>query len=1238
MKLKDMSIRSRMVTGISLMLILVGILGFVGVVQTNKLWRSTKNLYEHPFHVATTMRDIRGNIHTIREMMVEIAMKPDMDIGSMRHNAYRIDSLERLIYEQFELVGERYLGPKKDVITARKSFAEYKFHRDRIIEFRSKGMYEQAVEYRYKYSLPFINSYMKNIETIVNFADNKAKSFMDSAQRERDLLFRQMVLLIVLIMFVSALTGFFMIRSVRAPVRDLTEIARRFQNGDFQARSDNDSKNELGVLAGVFNDLADRVERDLIVKDGIAQIASSVLKTNEPAIFGQNLLNALIQQTQAVGGALYLLNREKMVYEPFCSVGMDENRLRVFKADPPEGEPGLAVSTGEIQVIRSIPEDSRFVFPSVSGTLYPRSLLTIPVLDKEQVAAVISLSSLDVFTENALSVIRESWPTITTGINGMLGHHKTILYAQKLDQQNIELAQKSHELKIQADELKEYNVELELQKKQLNEANRLKSEFLSNMSHELRTPLNSILALSGVLIARTRDRLSKEESSYLEIVERNGRNLLNLINDILDLSKIEAGKLDLNPQNITVASLLRGLEESFLPLAQSRGLSFVTRIPDKELMIKNDPEKVRQILTNLIGNAIKFTTTGGITIECKANVQQVEIMVSDTGIGISRENLPHIFEKFRQVDGSSSRRHEGTGLGLAIVQELVKRLGAGIRVESEVGKGSRFILVLPREWKGDNNPLPVQSFIPAEIQQSDRTVLIVDDDPGVVHELSGYLREAGYNTIESTDGSQVLQMAKMYRPFAITLDVIMPGMDGWEVLQKLKQDPETHDIPVIMVSVSSDKETGIALGAVGHIIKPVDRSTVLNEFNKLRSFPSLVMVVDDNPTDLESMAGIIENENIRVIRAKGGQECLEMMNTLKPDVLVLDLNMPETDGFMVLDRLHRNAETMNIPVIIATAKDLSPEEKLLLNGKVVSILLKNQTTAHQIFDEVSRILKRLEHMALREKSGNQEFPKRILIIEDNPDAIVQIKMVLRNEGYLVDVASSGFEAIAYVAHTLPDGIILDLMMPGMDGFEVLERIRGTLKTAHIPVLVLTAKTLTRDDLGKLSANNVQQLVQKGRIDLDSLLGKIHGMMNPAGKSLKKENPHPEILPDQKITPADILIVEDHPDNLVSLKAMLPDTVKIAEATNGESALALIHTQNFSLILLDISLPGMSGTEVLQKIRRTEGLEALPVVAVTARAMKGDREELISLGFTDYLSKPVDQLQLNAVIERYIGKQ
>ncbi|MEE8400147.1 MAG: response regulator, partial [Desulfobacterales bacterium] len=521
-----------------------------------------------------------------------------------------------------------------------------------------------------------------------------------------------------------------------------------------------------------------------------------------------------------------------------------------------------------------------------------------------------------------------------------------------------------------------------------------------------------------------------------------------------------------------------------------------------------------------------------------------------------------------------------------------------------------------------------------------KAILIVDDEPSVIHMISQYLTAEGYNTLSATTGRDALKIAETESPFAITLDISMPDMDGWEILQNLKKDPTTADIPVIIVSVSQDRTTGFALGAVGFITKPFSGNALIAEINQIGSQPHSIMVVDDNEIDLKQTASVIEAEGIEALCAESGSICMEMLKAQLPDVVVLDLMMPEMDGFEVLDKIRMNPETRSLPVIIVSAKDLTAEERKRLEGSVSSILSKSDTSSNALLEEIRKILLKIER---REGSKGRGSVKgnRILLVEDNESSVIQVKHTLEAEGFTVDVARDGAEALEYVKETIPDGIILDLMMPGVDGFDVLDEIRNTEATLGVPVLILTAKDLTADDLGRLRSNNVQELVQKGDVDREGLLLKTKTMMGlvpvPVQKAGSSESKGARPAPVERRGEPTILIVEDNPDNLITIKAILGGRYAVREAADGETGLEMALAELPDLVLLDMSLPGMDGFEVVRRIKADEKVGHIPVIALTAKAMKGDKEKIMEAGCDDYISKPVDPEKILKKIAARIGK-
>ena len=1061
------------------------------------------------------------------------------------------------------------------------------------------------------------------------------------------------IILLISIVFAYVLAHLLAVNFSK-PIIEFTDVAKQIHEGNLSARSTITNDDEYGILSRTFNGMAESMENYKTVQNALRNLDKILVTSTTVNDFGEKFIKRIVENTKSNFGAFYLFHPGKKRFEHVFSSGFDMERMNALDESSIKGAFDRAFTTRKITYAHEISQDTVFTVNTIAGTAIPKVLATIPILNKDQVIAMLALGSFADYSKTSLEILEQLQFGTGIALSNMISGEKTSSLAQELTGKNLELEAQAQEMQAMTDGLKHQNIELDVQGQKLEEASRLKSEFLSNMSHELRTPLNSVMALSSVLKMNAAEKLDIEELEYLNVINRNGKNLLDLINDILDLSKIEAGHMDVTLSFFNLRTTIEDLLDSLRPLTTEKELSFRMEITPDLPKIQSDEKRVHQILLNLIGNAVKFTEEGEVAVHVDINNDKICIKIADTGIGIPQKDLSSIFEEFRQVDGSTSRRHEGTGLGLAIAYKATINLGGDLSVESTPGMGTTFSLNLPLTWQGGSlQTKDLHSKQPSEMIESHGTILVVDDEPEAMNLIVEYLSKEGYNTLKAASGAEALRLAKTHKPFAITLDLIMPEMDGFETLQHLKKDPETSGIPVIIVSVSHDGKTGLTLGAVGHVTKPVIRNELIKEINKACANPVTIMVADDSEFDRNNIMEMVTRENMRVITAEDGKVCIEKIRKTVPDVLVLDMMMPKLDGFEVLEILRSDTLTMSLPVIIVTAKDLTLEDKNRLNQYVVSVLSKSGLTSQSLLDEIGNYLKKIKKPLVHDPISLKHPKKRILVVEDNKAAIVQIKMILEQEGYPVDMAPGGKEAQEFVQHTVPDGIILDLMMPDVDGFDVLEKLRGTKETAEIPVLVLTAKDLTPDDFKRLSANNIQQLVQKGDVVREGLLLKVKTMLGEKPKTtvcvanktekIKKNKikHHDEVSkPKTKIFTSSmptVLIIEDNPDNMITMRAVLKDKYTIMEASDGEEGLKKALHELPNLILLDISLPGMDGYAVVKQIKSDEKAAPIPVIALTAHAMKGDRERIIAAGCDDYISKPINPAEILNKLEEFFKK-
>ena len=856
MKLKDMTVAAQMRLAPGVMLALLLALAVLAIVQTENLWQRTRTLYDHSLVVRRAVGDFQAAALTMRIAMRDfnLAGNETGRRGALENLAAAEDDARR----QLDILQARYTGPAADIDELRRALARWSgLQGDALSQIQAGRAAAVLDRIRETGDIGLARGRLMNqLDKISDLSRRNADRLFAESAALKEAQLRQAAAAGFCALLLALFLSWRLIRAVRDPLREIGRAMERFRRGEREARSGYVSANEFGRLSGGFNEMAATLETQGTINEQAAQLAGVMLRESEARTFCREVLKTLMTHTNSQIGAFYLLNEQKTAFEPFESIGLSADRRACFAADLREGEFGPALVAGRMQRITDIPADTAFSLAAVSGELRPREILTLPLQAAGETIAVISLAKVSAYEEQALQLLDLVSATAAARLSGVLSFRRIRHLAKRLDEQNRELDAQKQELIRQGAELDAMNRELDMQNRSLEEASRLKSAFLSNMSHELRTPLNSVLALSRVLVMQAGERLSPDELDYVEIIERNGRNLLDLINDLLDLAKIEAGRMDVRPAPFSPVQALENVLEMLAPLAGEQNIELRREIPEDLPIIESDEIRVNQILQNLIGNAVKFTDAGSVTVSAASDGGRIRIRIADTGIGIAPEDLPHIFDEFRQVDGSSARRHGGTGLGLAIARKTACMLYGDIAVESTPGEGSVFTLTLPLVWPEEAPAAPEAAFLYA----------------------------------------------------------CRPG---------------------------PDREPGLPPG--GGAVLPADGP-------------------------------------------------------------------------------------------------------------------------------------------------------RILLVEDNEAAVIQVRSVLEGAGYLVDVARGGQEARDFLAHTVPDGIVLDLMMPEVDGFAVLESLRSLPATASVPVLILTAKEMDRNDLKRLKANHVRQIVQKGNVDPEGLLSGVASLM------------------------------------------------------------------------------------------------------------------------------------------------
>jgi CheY-like chemotaxis protein/signal transduction histidine kinase len=708
----------------------------------------------------------------------------------------------------------------------------------------------------------------------------------------------------------------------------------------------------------------------------------------------------------------------------------------------------------------------------------------------------------------------------------------------ELEQTNSQLEEQAQTLETQRDELERTSAAVGLKARELAQASQYKSDFLANMSHELRTPLNSLLILSKLLSDNPEGNLSGEQVKFAQTIASSGNDLLVLINDILDLSKIEAGHIEVRPESVAISRMTGDLRQLFQPVANERKLDFDIHVADDcPQLIETDRQRLEQILKNLLSNAFKFTEAGGVRLAIRpAGADSLAFAVTDTGIGVPREQQQSIFEAFRQADGTISRKYGGTGLGLSISRELARLLGGAIALESKAGEGSTFIVTIPRAYDParvapleqppsvETAPLPAPSRtrrskpLPQAVDDdrdqlvgARRLLLIVEDDDkfaSIVRDLS---REIGFQCLVAGTAEEALKLARRFKPSAVVLDLGLPDESGLMVLDRLKRDDATRHIPIHVVSANDHSQTALSLGAIGYLVKPVKREALAEVLetlqSRLASTVRRVLIVEDDPVQRDAVGKLLSSGDVETIGVGTAAECLEQLKHQTFDCMVLDLSLPDASGFSLLETLSRDGEHAFPPVIVYTGHDLSADDEQRLRRYSSSIIIKGAKSPERLLDEVSLFLHQVvsqlppEQQKMIQKARNRDAVlegRRVLIVEDDIRNVYSLTNVLEPRGAHVEIARNGQEAIEALGRSAEDPgraidlVLMDVMMPVMDGLTATRQIRGDPRWAKLPILMLTAKAMP-DDQARCIAAGANDYMAKP-IDVDKLLSLVRVWM------------------------------------------------------------------------------------------------------------------------------------------------
>jgi CheY-like chemotaxis protein/signal transduction histidine kinase/HAMP domain-containing protein len=963
-----------------------------------------------------------------------------------------------------------------------------------------------------------------------------------------------------------------MVSRLRGVVSQAKAIAEGDYSSEIKPRSEED---ELGKalyrMTSSLREATEENKRQDWVKTGQTELNEKVRGELELDRLLDNVITYLSKYLNAQIGAIYLADDDDNL-QLIGTYAFKKRKTLSNEFKIGEGLVGQAALEKKSILLTNVPDD----YVSVSsglGELPPKNILVLPFVYAGRLMGVIEIGTLNEFSGLELEFLDQVAETVAIAVHsarsraqlqrlfGETQAQSEELQAQqeelrstneeleektknlqdsqeRLQKQQEELEQTNEELEERTQALEKQKIEVDRKNRDLEEAqgeiegkaqdlaltSKYKSEFLANMSHELRTPLNSLLILSKLLIDNKEGNLTGKQVEFSRTINSSGTELLKLINDILDLSKIESGKMELLVEDVNLDRFVSDIGEKFVPVAREKGLEFPVKVADDiPDVIRTDPQRLGQVVNNLLSNAFKFTKSGNVSLNIERSESDeflhgkkvdanrlIAVSVSDTGVGIPVDKQKLIFEAFQQADGTTVRKFGGTGLGLSISRELVNLLGGEIKLDSETGRGSRFTVLLPESVPEQSTdaaekvtvvpneepppePQPAIEVVPGQkpdeidsvesipddrrdMEPGERSILVIEDDPEFAEILAGQSRGKGFKCLIASDGESGLHLADYYQPSAILLDIGLPRMNGMSVMNRLKENLQTRHIPVHIISGQDEIPDHKKLGALGFVRKPVNLTQLDEVFGKIETLLSQpvmnLLIVEDDEVGLTSMTELLGMDDVNIITASTAAAAMDQLKKQRCDCIVLDLNLPDMPGIKFLEEVRNNEKLAQIPVIIFTGKELTKEEEILLDKYAERVIKKGEKSPERLLDETALFLHRVEKNLPDEKrrmikmlhDKEQIFnDKKILVVDDDMRNVFALSSVLEEKGMRLSVAKNGREGVEGLQNDPDiDLVLMDIMMPEMDGYEAMRKIREENRFKELPIIALTAKAMKGD--------------------------------------------------------------------------------------------------------------------------------------------------------------------------------
>lgn len=1212
-----MKIKSKLIIGFSSLLIITMVLTFASYDRLHYMNAQLEHVYSDGYLKVKASTGMRGDVNDMARILTNMVQVRNQDYIVQERN--KLEKREESANQNMQQLRDTLItGDERQIISRiEEASLDFESYRSRLMTLLLNGEYDRANEYRISSGQGIQDRLLDTLNELKDYLDIQIENKINEANQAYESSIQITIATMAFGLLLGLAIVLWVLPSVTKGLNIVNSMIKHFgkeQWDEIRAISVH-SRDEIGNVARVFQELTEdlREKQDLEKKfmqqqKDLTWINSNLARITE-LLHGINSLEQISQMfinefTPVLGGkvgAIYIRkeseNPDELYLAGTYANGGDLDSPAMFKIG--EGLIGQVALDQKPVSLKDTPANYLSV-RSALGKAKPAHVLIYPILFEDELLGVVELANLDQFTpleEQLLSELTNNLGVVLNNVNRRLRVEELLRESQALTEElqvqseelqtqqeelrrsnegmekqtaalkrseellqrqqeelehyNTELIAKTRALEEQVQEVKEKNEEIEKTKDELERhasqlavTSKYKSEFLANMSHELRTPLNSLLILSQLLSENKDSNLTPKQVEYAHTIHMSGTDLLKMIDEILDLSKVDAGKMEVNQEYVGIEELERFVEHNFRPVAESKGIELRLEVsPEVPERIMTDGHRVKQILRNLLSNAFKFTNEGEVAFVVKVaspdelpsylerNREYLALTVRDTGIGVPKDKTDLIFEAFQQVDGTTSRKYGGTGLGLSISRGLSALLGGGIGLETKEGEGSSFTLYLPKEagsklfgasreaaaanavgtpmsQRAYALPAPADEHAPVPnpieddreaIATEDKVLLIIEDDVVFAKILLEMSRNHGFKGLVAIQGDEGLRLVHKYLPDAIILDIQLPVMDGWSILNELKSDAKTRHIPVHVISVVDDVKQGLMMGAIAYLRKPSSREHLERAFTYIESYTEKslkhLLIVEDDEIQQKSIIELIGHDDVAITAVSTGAEALDELRMKHYDCMVLDLMLTDMTGFELLDQIRDDENLNDLPIIIYTGKDLDAKEETRLRKYAESIIIKDVKSPERLLDETTLFLHRVEanlpedKRKILQKLHNKEElfeGKKILLVDDDVRNVFALSSVLESYRMNVVYAENGREAIEILEEQGDfDLILMDMMMPEMDGYEAMRRIREKPEFAKLPIIALTAKAM-KEDRSKCIEAGASDYVKKP-IQTDQLL-------------------------------------------------------------------------------------------------------------------------------------------------------